>query len=263
VPFDWRSSLDGARGDPEPVEGPGHPERSRGQWRSGAVCLLWLGTLAATPASAQIAAPDPPGPYVIDVRGATSGIPVGASFFPPVPTATIVPARGYGIDVGAHVYLLRLGAGRLGIGANVVRARGTASPRAPRSGSTSTTSTAATGPDVHATLTTIAPQLSFNFGSAEGWSYVSAGLGRAHVRTGTSAFGGSGSGTSLTPARSVDSGSRSSLNVGGGARWFAKARLAFSFDVRFHLVSAGAEEGTSPATPRTTLLTAAVGISLR
>jgi hypothetical protein len=118
-------------------------------------------------------------------------------------------------------------------------------------------------PDVHATLTTIAPQISVNFGSAEGWSYVSAGLGRAQLTTGTSAFGGSGSGTAMTPARSADSGGRSSLNVGGGARWFAKARLAYSFDVRFHLVSPGGGEGTSPATPRTTLLSASGGISLR
>lgn len=235
--------------------------------RLAAICVLWLGTLAGTPAFAQIAAPDPPGPYVIDVRGATSAIPGDPSFFPPVPAATIIPSRGYGIDVGAHVYLVRLGAGRLGIGANVLRVRGTASPPAPSSGSTSTATTPATTPatkpDVHATLTTIAPQLSVNFGSAEGWSYVSAGLGLAHVTTGTSAFGGLGSETTATPPGSVDSGSRSSINVGGGARWFAKARLAFSFDVRFHLVSAGAEAGTSPATPRTTLLTAAVGISLR
>ena len=232
-----------------------------------AACFLGLGTLVGTPAFAQIAAPDPPGPYVIDVRGVTSAIPEDPSFFPPVPAATIIPSRGYGIDVGAHVYLVRLGAARLGVGANVLRVRGTASPPAPTSGSTSTTTassiTPATRPDVHATLTTIAPQLSVNFGNADGWSYVSAGLGRAQVATGSSAFGGSESGATLTPARSADSGSRASLNIGGGARWFAKAHVAFSFDVRFHLVSAGAAKGTSPATPRTTLLTAAVGISLR
>jgi hypothetical protein len=232
--------------------------------RVAAICFLWLGTLAGTPALAQLAAPDPPGPYVIDVRGATTAIPEDPSFFPPVPAGTIIPSRGYGIDVGAHVYLMRLGAGRLGIGANLLRLRGTASPPAPSAGSTSTTPTPATRPDVHATLTTIAPQLSINFGSAEGWSYVSAGLGRAHVTTRASAFRGSGSGTALTPERSADSGSRSSINVGGGARWFAKARLAFSFDIRVHLVSAGiAEEGTSPATPRTTLLIAAAGVSVR
>ena len=235
--------------------------------RLTAVCLLGLGVLAGTPASAQITAPDPPGPYVIDVRGATSAIPQDAGFFPPVPTATLIPSRGYGIDVGAHVYLMRLGSGRLGIGANVLRVRGTASPKAPSSGSTSASTPAPrlppTTPDVDATLTTVAPQLSFNFGSADGWSYVSAGLGRAHMTTGSSAFGGEGSGTDLTPARSVDGGTRSSLNVGGGARWFTKRHLAYSFDVRFHIVSAGAEQGTSPATPRTTLVAASVGISLR
>ena len=236
--------------------------------RLAAVCFLWLGTPTGTPAAAQIAAPDPPGPYVIDVRGATSAIPQDASFFPPVPTATIIPSRGYGIEVGAHVYLIRLGPGRLGIGASVLRVRATAAPAVPASGSTSAATSAttipATRPDVDATLTTLAPQLSFNFGSAEGWSYISAGVGRAQLTTGTSVFGGPGSGTTLMPAGSVDSGTRSSINVGGGARWFAKARLAYSFDVRFHLVSAGAAaEGTSPATPRTTLVAASAGISLR
>jgi hypothetical protein len=67
----------------------------------------------------------------------------------------------------------------------------------------------------------------------------------------------------MTPAGSADSGTRSSINVGVGARWFAKAHLAFSFDVRVHIVSAGAAEGTVPATPRSTLLTASAGISLR
>ena len=236
--------------------------------RLAAVCFLFLGTLAGTPAAAQIAAPDPPGPYVIDVRVGTSAIPQDASFFPPVPIATIIPSRGYGLDVGAHVYLMRLGPGRFGIGANVLRVRGTASPPAPpSSGSTPATApattTPATRPDVNATLTTLAPQVSFNFGSAEGWSYVSAGVGRAQLTTGTSAFGGSGSGTDLTPERSADSGTRSSINVGGGARWFAKAHLAFSFDVRVHIVSAGAAEGTAPVTPRHTLLAASAGISLR
>ena len=235
--------------------------------RLAAVCVLGLGVLAGTPAAAQITAPDPPGPYVIDVRGATSAIPQDAGFFPPVPTATLIPSRGYGIDVGAHVYLMRLGSGRLGIGANVLRVRGTASPKAPSSGSTSASTPAPrlppTTPDVDATLTTVAPQLSYNFGSAEGWSYVSAGVGHTKVTTGTSAFGGPGSGTSMTPERSVDSRTLSTINFGGGARWFAKAHLAYSFDVRFYLVSARAAEGTSPATTGTTLVAASAGISLR
>ncbi len=229
--------------------------------RLSAVCILWLGVFSGTPVAAQIAAPGPPGPYVIDVRGTTSPIPQDAGFFPPVPISTIVPSRGSGIEVGAHVYLMQLGPGRLGIGASALRVRGTTSPETPASGSAS--AVAATTPDVDATFTTLGPQLSFNFGSADGWSYVSAGVGRAHVTTGTSAFGSGGGGTAVTPARSVDSGTRSSTNVGAGARWFAKAHLAFSFDVRVHLVSAGAAEGTVPATPRMTLVGASAGISLR
>ena len=231
--------------------------------RLTAVCILWLGMFSGTPAAGQIVAPGPPGPYVIDVRGLTSAIPQDAGFFPPVPAGTSIPSRGSGIEVGAHVYLMRFGPARLGIGASALRVRRVASPAPPASGSTSATTAVATGPDVDATLIAFAPQLSLNFGSAEGWSYVSAGVGRAQLTTGTSAFGGGGSGTNLTPARSVDSGTRSSTNVGAGARWFAKAHLAFSFDVRLHLVSAGAVEGTGAATPRMTLLVASAGISLR
>ena len=232
-------------------------------WRLLTVCVLWLGIFSAAPAAAQIGAPGPPGPYVVDVRGATSPIPPDAGFFPPVPPVTIVPSRGFGIEVGAHVYLMRLGPGRLGIGASALRVRGTSSPAKPASGSTSGTTASATRPDVDATLIIFAPQLSFNFGSAEGWSYVSAGVGRAQLTTGTSTFGGSGTGTPMAPARSVDSGTRFSTNVGGGARWFAKAHMAFSFDVRLHLLSAGVAEGAVPATPSTKILVASAGISLR
>ena len=235
--------------------------------RPAAICLLWLGTLSGTPAAAQIAAPAPPGPYVIDVRGATIALPRDPAFFPPVPTGTIIPSRGYGIEVGAHVYRIRLGPGRLGIGASVLRVRGTASPAQPTSGSTSgstsTTSAPATRPDVDATLTIFAPQLSFNFGSADGWSYVSAGAGNAHVSTGTSAFGGAGSGVPPTTASTIDSETLSSVNFGGGARWFAKSRLAFSFDLRFHLLSASGGSDTSPATPGIRLMSASAGLSLR
>ena len=231
--------------------------------RVAAIGFLWLGVLAGTPAAAQVAAADPPGPYVIDVRGVTSAIPQDAGFFPSIPTATIIPSRGYGIDVGAHLYVMRLGSGRLGIGVNMVRVRGTASPAAPSSGSTPGTPAPATRPDVRAVLTTLVPQLSYNFGSSEGWSYVSAGLGRAQLTTGTSAFGETGSDAGGTPARSAVSGTRSSINIGGGARWFTRAHLAFSFDVRFHLISSGSAKGATQATPRATLVAASAGISLR
>jgi hypothetical protein len=234
--------------------------------RSTVVCLLWLGACSGAPAAAQIAAPAPPGPYVVDVRGAIAALPQDAAIFPTVPTGTRLPSLVSGIEVGAHVYPIGLGSMRIGIGVSALRVRGTASPATLDSESTSTsstTSTVATGPDVDATLTTIAPQLSLNFGSAQGWSYLSAGVGRAHLTTGTSAFGGGQSGVAATAAQSLDSGSRTSINVGGGARWFAKAHLAFSFDVRLHLVSASNTEAAVQGAPKMTLLVASVGVGLR
>lgn len=180
--------------------------------------------LAASPAAAQ--APDPVAGYVIDLRGATGGLPKDTAFFPGIPVETIVPARGFGFDVGAHVYLFGLGASRVGLGASYLRARGTA-------------------PGIVASVSTLSPQVSFNFGTASGWSYLSAGLGRAWVATTVERESG---------AVTADSGGLSALNYGGGARWFLAERVAAGFDLRFHHVS---------GPPKTRLFTASVGFSVR
>ena len=225
--------------------------------------LLWLGV--SSPAGAQTASPSAtpqrPGPYVIDIRGATVSLPRDAAFFPPIPSSTAVPSRGYGFELGGHVYPLQLGPARLGLGAIVVRARGTAAPGPPDEDSDEPSETGLnTTPDVTSLLTMVAPQLSLNFGSRAGWSYLSAGIGRAQLSTRASAFVDEDDDDEITPADLIDHGSRSAINFGGGARWFAKPRLAFSFDVQFHIVSAG---GGAEPTPGSTLLAAAVGISLR
>ena len=41
------------------------------------------------------------------------------------------------------------------------------------------------------------------------------------------------------------------INYGGGARWFAKPHLAFTFDVRFHEIDPGTPQGGLPGSPRT------------
>jgi hypothetical protein len=160
------------------------------------------------------------------------------------------------------VYPLQLGPARLGIGVSLVRARGTAAPDPPEEDDDDEPSRTGlnTTPDAASLLTMVAPQLSLNFGSRAGWSYLSAGIGRAQLSTKTSAFVDEDDDDEITAEESIDHGSRSTINFGGGARWFAKSRLAFSFDVRFHIVSAGRGEGP---TPGSTLLAAAVGISLR
>jgi hypothetical protein len=200
---------------------------------------------------------------VVDLRGATSAIPVGEGFFPSVPTGTNVPSRGYGAEIGAHVYFMNLGPARLGAGVGLLRVRGTASAVVAGSGSSSAASTPVSSPDVHATLTAVAPQLSINFGSAAGWSYLSAGVGQAKLTSSTSAFVGTGTGSAAVPAREADSGMLRSVNIGFGARWFAKPRLGVSFDVRAHIVAASAARSSGPATPRATLMAASVGVSVR
>jgi hypothetical protein len=180
--------------------------------------------LAAAPAAAQ--GQKAVTGYVIDLRGSTSGLPEETAFFPGIPADTIVPARGFGFDVGGHVYLFKLGPSRIGIGANYMRVRGTA-------------------PGIVGELSTLAPQLSFNFGTADGWSYLSAGYGNASIAT--TVDNDSGSST-------AESGTLDAINYGGGARWFLRRHLAVGFDVRFHHVS---------GPPRTNFFSASAGFSVR
>jgi hypothetical protein len=189
------------------------------------VIAIW--SIAALPgrADAQSLNPGPPGPYVVDVRGAMSGVPTDPAYFPSLAAGEAIPGRGFGATVGSHVYAFRIGPGRFGFGADVMIARG---------------STA----DVSTTLRTIAPQVSFNFGTSDGWSYLSGGVGTARV--------------------TVDPGSSQSVRAtsfGGGARWFLGPHLGVGFDARFHWLAAGGEAGSE--TPASMAFAVAVGVSVR
>jgi hypothetical protein len=99
----------------------------------------------------------------------------------------------------------------------------------------------------------IAPQISFNFGTGHGWSYISGGMGQsmwAIVPQGQDGF-------------PPDSEPLKTINYGGGARWFMKSHLAFSFDVRFYAINPGTEYIGLPGSPRTTLTVIGAGISLK
>src|SRR5688572_20803358 len=171
--------------------------------RSGrlAVWLGLAGVLLGSRVAAQSLTPGPPGPFfVVDVRGATSGVPTSIGLYPTVPDGGSVPARGFGYDVGGHVYLFNLGSARIGLGANVIGVRGTAT-------------------DATATMNIVAPQLSFNFGTSDGWSYLSLGAGPARMNA-------------------EETGSSTAINAGGGARWFFKRHLAVSFDLRLYRIAA-------------------------
>jgi hypothetical protein len=123
----------------------------------------------------------------------------------------------------------------VGIGAGVLRARGTASVDG--------------GEEIVALVTVLAPEVSFNFGSGMGWSYVGAGAGFGQMTTRVR-------GVDDSVARG-SSGRVTTVNAGAGARWFSSRRLAFGFDVRYYRIAAG--EGT----PVTSLLVVSAGLSLR
>ena len=194
---------------------------------AGAVALLVI-MLVPRVAGAQALKPPPPGPYVIDVRGTTLGVPQKPGFYPDIPTGTVIPARGFGVQAGVHVYPLPIGAWRLGVGVDVYIARATATT--PVSTSTSSTSASSTTsddtttpvvetfPDVSVTQRIVSPQISLNFGTGRGWSYLSTGAGPAHVK----AAAGS---DVLTTTKVV-------VNVGAGARWFLTDHLGIGFDLR-------------------------------
>lgn len=189
-------------------------------------------------ASAQDVLPGPPGPYVFDLRGTTMGVPQAFGFYPAIPADALVPARGFGLDAGGHVYFGQWGPARLGIGASYVHVRGTS------------------GEDIAITARLVAPQLSFNFGTSRGWSYVSGGAGVAQVSGRASPAAGA-------DAASRGSGALLALNVGGGARWFFAPRFAITFDLRLHRIAEQAPRGGAPGTPASVLGSASVGLSFK
>ncbi len=203
------------------------------------VVLLTLAHVSTAAAQQPSAAPglNPPWPLlVVDARGATAVIPKDSAFYPPLPENALVPARGFGFDAGAHVYAGRLGGVRLGYGADVFFVRAT------QGGLTT----------VNARF--VAPQVSLNFGTSRGWSYISGGAGVATMR---------GELTDETGAStSRPSGRLSAVNVGGGARWFMSRHLAFTFDIRLHRLGHGTgEDGVQ--TPTAMLSSVSAGFSLK
>src|SRR6185436_6229797 len=179
-PGDVRGGAQGSFGAHAEVLGRA-PEVESGEVVKTGLCIAAL--LMSTAAFAQ----SPPGPYVIDVRGSMSGTPGGDAFYPPVPENTLAPQRGFGFGAGAHLYPFSLGISRVGVGIDLTRARGSARSPATTStasGSTTTIVGSAAGVGASMTVTTVAPQLSFNFGTHDGWSYLSAGVGVTSTRAG-------------------------------------------------------------------------------
>ena len=155
-----------------------------------------------------------------------------------------LPSRGLGINVGGHLYPLRWHGITFGVGITLLtsageRAAGENDP-------------VVDGPTVRTTFAAVSPQLSFNFGSKSGWSYLSVGSGVSRLTMSTGAQGNE----SRRRARTI--------NYGGGARWFIKRHLAFTLDLRFYAISPqSATEAGETATSAMTLMVVNAGVSFK
>jgi len=217
--------------------------------RSSLILFLVLSTAAA--ARAQ----DPPpkiGPFVVDLHATVPKYPSSPALAASHDVVVAeLPGRGLGLQVGGQVYFFRWRAVTFGIGGEYAASRGRKPPPDTPGGSTATDAT--TLRETEETFSSKGTSLSFNFGAGHGWSYISGGIGQSTwsvIPVGRAAF----------PS---DQERLKTINYGGGARWFAKAHLAFSFDVRFYAINPGPASIDFPGSPRTTMLVIGAGISVK
>jgi hypothetical protein len=213
------------------------------------VALAWAAVLLlASVSAAQPAEPIPR--FVADLRAASVGLPTAPGWTPSVSIDAEVPSRALGLEVGAHVRLLGAGSFTLGAGLSLATGRGSAAAAAAAGAATAP-------PEVSTRLTSLAPQVSLNFGRRLGWSYLSVGLGWARVRSEASVPAAPG-----VPAV-IDRDRSRAVNVGGGARWFVNDHLGVGFDVRWHQLAPIGATASRPAAPRETLFVLGAGISVQ
>ncbi|HEY7497930.1 MAG TPA: hypothetical protein VH740_05440 [Vicinamibacterales bacterium] len=212
-------------------------------------CWLLAGVLLAScplHALAQEPETEPIGPFAADLRVALPRFPRDAAIATALGvTEENLPGRGLGISAGLHVYPLRMGKVKLGLGGELLlgRARRTLEPA---------TEGGTPGPTVTGRISSLSPQVSLNFGSRRGWSYISAGIGFATLTIEDDA----------DPVASPD-GRLRTINYGGGARWFAKEHLAFTFDLRFHRYDPQEAIVGRPAYPGGRMMVLSAGISVK
>ncbi len=217
----------------------------RGLTRAVIPALAVVGVLAsAQPAAAQSGEP-PIGPFVVDLRG--SFAPYGQNEVLATSLGvdrSDLAGRGLGLDIGGHLYFFRWRAITFGVGGSFQFSRGEHQRQEdPEQGFLE-------GPRVRTQLKTVVPQVSFNFGTGRGWSYVSGGI--SPVRLSVTVDG-------------VERQTRSTktINYGGGARWFTSQHLAFSLDLRFYAMNPLPPEGAFIGLPRMTLTVISVGVSFK
>ncbi len=194
----------------------------------------------------------PPGPFALDVRWAMPSFNTGSALADPLGLRTDqLPSRGWGLLFGAHVYPLRAKRFSLGLGADLVRTSGSRAPDPEDD-------TAATDPTIETRFTAFVPQVSLNFGTSRGWSYIGGGYAFMRRATGD------------VDADVPDGPRLRGIHYGGGARWFMNPHVAFSFDLRFYRIPEQAAEAsttagaaTVPFQPKSRLFLASAGVSFK
>lgn len=195
-------------------------------------------------ASVAAAQPEQPvGGFVVDLRGSAAPYGQNEELAGPLGFNTFAtPSRGVGFEAGAHAYVFRWSVVTFGVGASFHTSRGNSVPDPEFVG----------GPPLRTTFTAMSPQVSFNFGGRDGWSYLSGGLGTSRLTLRAA------DDDDPLPQRRANT-----LNYGGGARWFLSERLAFSLDLRFYAISPLPPMDEHPSSPRMTLVTVNIGASFR
>jgi hypothetical protein len=153
-----------------------------------------------------------------------------------------MPSRAKTVVAGAHVYLLRKGGFKLGVGAEAIRGVSSNQHLDPTGKEV--------GPIIRRRLEGMSGQLSLNFGKGKGWSYITAGGGPMKFES------------YLDDAKPTRAGT-TTLNYGGGARWFARGHLAFTVDLRFYLIRPATATFDAPPRIRKRVTLLSAGISLK
>lgn len=209
---------------------------------------IGLALLAAAPASSAFAQPvkEPVGPLAADVRVALPRYPDDIAIAAAIGVASDnLPTRGLGLAGGINWYPIRSRAVSIGVGAEFLWSGGSRTLEPEDEG-------AAPGPTANTRFSVLSPTVSINFGTRQGWSYLSGGFGWA----------GFTSERDDEPAGEAE-GRPEVYHYGGGARWFAKEHLAFALDLRFYTVSAQAATTDRPPYPKMRMMVFSAGVSLK
>ena len=222
--------------------------------RISAAAFALLSVFAiARPARAQ--EPPPRIPFVVvDVHGSIPMFPSDSAGLAESRGMTLaeLPGSGLGLQGAVTLYPLKLKAVTFGIGGEVIVSRSRQSADAATIAA-AVAAGLASPRSSEERFRSFAPQLSFNFGNGNGWSYISGGIGRSNwalVPDGQEGY-------------PPDSEVLKTINYGGGARWFMKRHVGFSFDVRFYAINPGTIYQGIVGSPRTTLTVINAGVSIK